>query len=145
MSWHIGHIFALFVLFFVSFIAIREMQVILAMIEEAGFNPAEYDRPTNFFAIRAIVITLFTSFVGYKTRKTNSIIGIFLFGLGILFFIIALAMLIKPRFINILDLYGYWRVYCASGILLSIAAIGGNRKAENPLSKYGDDILDDIL
>lgn len=145
IKWHIGHIFALAVLFFIGFIFIREMRVVLMMIEIDGFDPIAYEQPTYKFAIRGAFFALLTILVGYKTRIENLIIGNLLFLLGGIFFLVAGAMIYSPKHINILYLNWYWNVYAGIGAFLSFAAIFGWGRKITPLSKYNDEILDDLL
>lgn len=139
-----GHLISSIILFFIAVIHIRSLQVVIANIEATGFDPIAYDEPTHNFALRAVFFCALTIFVGYKTRRRLTLIGIFLMGNGSCFLGLSVLMFSVPRYLNMYDTFWYWCLYIFANIVLTILAIVNYEKA-NPISPmYDDNILDDL-
>lgn len=145
LALHVGHFAALVALFFVTERYLREMRGIFYNIELAGFNPDFYERPTYQFSLFALFFCLITMYVGYKTKLEKPLRGKILFGLGVVFFILAASMLLSPRYNSIWLFYWYWRGYCATGMVLSFLSLLSFQEKAPPISRHSDEILDDLL
>jgi hypothetical protein len=113
-------------------------------IEMVGFNPVAYDEPTHNFAKVAVFFCALTIFVGDRTRTKLSLIGVFFMVNGFLFLCLALIMFLRPRYLNMYDVFWYWCFYILANIVLTIIAIINYEKAPSKTPIYEDNILDDL-